>query len=86
MEYHPAIKDNGTMPLVAIQMDLQVVIQSNISQTEKDRYHMMSLVCGGKKKIQMNLFAKQKETHRYKKTNLCLLGGRVNRYILLHIK
>ena len=46
MDYHPAIKDNETMPLVGTQMDLEVVMQSNISQTEKDRYHMMSLICG----------------------------------------
>jgi len=67
MDYHPAIKDNETVPLVGTQMDLEVVTQSNVSQTEKDRYHMMSLICV-EKKIQMNQFPKQKETHRYKKT------------------
>ena len=85
MDYHPAIKDNETVPLVGTQMDLEVVTQSNVSQTEKDRYHMMSLICV-EKKIQMNLFPKQKETHRYKKTNLWLLGGWVNRDTLVYIK
>ena len=27
-------------------MDLEIVILSEISQTEKDKYHMISLICG----------------------------------------
>ena len=36
------------------------------SQTEKDSYHMIALICGIKilKMIQMNLFTKQKQPHR----------------------
>ena len=30
------------------------------SQTEKDKYHMISLICAILKKLQMNLFTKQK--------------------------
>ena len=36
------------------------------SQTEKDNYHMTSLICGVQK-IHKNLFTKQKQTHRYRK-------------------
>ena len=40
---------------------------SEASQTEKDKYHMISLTCGIYNGIQMNLFTKQKQTHRHRK-------------------
>ena len=36
-------------------------------QTETDRYHMMSLMCGIWNTIQMDLLTKQKQTHRNRK-------------------
>ena len=49
------------MPFAATWMDLETVILSKVSQTEKDKYHMISLICGiFKKRLQMNLFTKQK--------------------------
>ena len=52
------------MPFAAIWMDLEIIILSEISevsQTEKDKYHMILLVLESKKKrVQINLFAKQK--------------------------
>ena len=46
MAYHSAIKRNGVMPSVAIWMDLETVAQSEGSQKEKDKYHIMLLICG----------------------------------------
>ena len=43
MDYYSAIKKNKIMPFAAIWMDLEIVI---LSQTEKDKYHMISLICG----------------------------------------
>ena len=40
-------------------MYLKAVILSEVSQTEKDKSHMIELICGMKKKVQMNLSAKQ---------------------------
>ena len=37
MEYYLAIKKNEILPFV---------ILSEVSQTEKDKYYMMSLICG----------------------------------------
>ena len=34
------------MPLAAIQMDLEITILSEVSQTLKDKYHMISFICG----------------------------------------
>ena len=46
MEYYSAIKKNKIMPFTAKWMDLEIVILSEVSQTEKDKYHMISLICG----------------------------------------
>ena len=45
-------------------MDLEVIIVYEVSLTEKDKYHLISLICGIFKKIQLNLFTKQKQTCR----------------------
>ena len=39
-------KKNEIMPFAAIWMDLEIITLSEVSQTEKDKYHMMSLICG----------------------------------------
>ena len=44
MEYYSAIKKNE-MPFASMWMDLEIIILSETSQTEKDKYHMISLVC-----------------------------------------
>ena len=46
MEYYSAIKDNKIMPFVATWMQLEIIILSEVSQKEKDKYHMISLICG----------------------------------------
>ena len=39
-------KKNGIMPFGAIWMDLDIIILSDVSQTEKDKYHMLALIGG----------------------------------------
>ena len=39
-------KKNKIMSFAATWMDLEIVILSEVSQTEKDKYHMISLICG----------------------------------------
>ena len=46
MEYYSAIKKNEIMPFAATWMDLEIIILSEVSQTEKDKYHMILLICG----------------------------------------
>ena len=45
-EYYSAMKKNEIMPFVATWMDLEIVILSEVSQTEKKKYCMTSLLCG----------------------------------------
>ena len=46
MEHYSAIKNNEIIPFAATWMDLEIVILSEVSQTEKDKYHVISLICG----------------------------------------
>ena len=46
MEYHPAIIKNKIMPFAATRMELESVILREVSQTEKEKYCMASLMCG----------------------------------------
>ena len=46
MEYYLAIKENEIMPSEATWMDLEIVIQNKVSQIEKEKYHLTSLICG----------------------------------------
>ena len=46
MEYYSAIKKNEVMPLAATWMDLEIIILSEVSEKEKAKYHMISLICG----------------------------------------
>ena len=41
-----AIKKNEILPFVTTYMDLEGIRLSEISQTEKDKYHIISLICG----------------------------------------
>ena len=39
-------ENNEIWPFVATWMELESVMLSEISHTEKERYHMVSLLCG----------------------------------------
>ena len=42
---YSAIKKNKIMLLAATWMQLEIIILSKVSQKEKDKYHMISLIC-----------------------------------------
>ena len=44
MEYYSAIKKNEILPFAATWMDMEIIILSEVSQTEKDKY-MILLIC-----------------------------------------
>ena len=46
MEYYSAIKRNEIGTFVETWMDLETVIQSEVSQKEKNKYRILMHVCG----------------------------------------
>ena len=46
MEYYLAINKNQIMPFAATWIDLEIIILSEVNQTEKDKYHTISLISG----------------------------------------
>ena len=46
MEYYLAIKKNKIMPFAVTWMELETLILSKVSQKEKDKYHMISVISG----------------------------------------
>ena len=46
MEYYSAIKKNDIKPFAATWMELENLILSEMSQKDKDKYHMISLITG----------------------------------------
>ena len=58
MKYYSAMKKNKIMPFAAAWMDLEILILREVSQTEKDIYHLYEE--SKKKMIQINLFTRPK--------------------------
>ena len=46
MEYYSAIKKNEISPFAMTWMELEGITLSEISQSEKDNYQKISLICG----------------------------------------
>ena len=46
MEYYSTIKRNEIGPFVETWMDLEPVIQSEVSQNEKNKYRILTHACG----------------------------------------
>ena len=47
-------------------MQLEITTLSEGSQKEKDKYHMISLICGAQNMTETNLSTKQTQAHRYR--------------------
>ena len=46
MEYYTAITKKELFLFLTAWMDKEIIMLSEISQPEKDKYHMTSLICG----------------------------------------
>ena len=46
VEYYSAAKKKKVLPFVIVWMDLENLMLNEIRQSEKDKYHMISLICG----------------------------------------
>ena len=56
------------------QMDLGIIIRSEISHADKDTHRMISLICGIQNTTQMNSSLKQTQTYRHRE-QICGLQG-----------
>ena len=45
-DYYSVVKKTEIMQFAVTWMDLEIIILSEVSQTEKDKYHMIPLICG----------------------------------------
>ena len=64
MEYYSAIKKNKSLPFAATWMDLESTMLSEISQIEKEKYCMISPICGIQNHNKLMNTTKKKQTHR----------------------
>ena len=46
MEYYVSMRKNEILPFAAMWMELEGIVLSEISQSEKERYHTCLLICG----------------------------------------
>ena len=46
MEYYSAIKKNEIASFAKTWIDLETVIPSEVSQKEKNKYHILTHICG----------------------------------------
>ena len=83
------------MPFAVTWLDLEIIILNEISQTEKYKYHMISLICEIQKNDTNELIYKAEIDSQIQKTNSQLPKGRevgmnqefgINRYTLLYVK
>ena len=61
MQYFSVIMKNKIGSFVEMWLDLSSVIQNEVSRKEKNKYHVLTYICGIRKMVQMNLFARQQQ-------------------------
>ena len=69
MQYYLAIKKNVILTSATTHMDLQGIMLSEISQTEKDKYLMLLHICGIKKIKQTSEYNTKETRSQVERTN-----------------
>ena len=70
-------KNNKTMSFTTTWMNLELVILSEVNQSEEEIAYDIACIWNLKKMIQMYLFTQQKATHRLSKETYGGQGGRI---------
>ena len=70
MEYYSAIKRNKIGSFVEMWKDLQSIIQSEVSQKEKNKYRILTHICGIQKNGTDEPVCKAEIVTQMKKTNV----------------
>ena len=58
VDYYSSIKKNKIMSFAATWMDLEIITLSEVSQTKKDKYYVILLICVISKKATNELIYK----------------------------
>ena len=66
MECYSAIKRNTSESILMGWMNQESIIHSEVIQKKKDKYHVLTHICGSRKMVLMNLFAKQQWRKRHR--------------------
>ena len=72
IEYYSAIKWNKIVPFAETWIDPETVIQSEVSQKEKNKHRIISLICGIQKNGTDELIGKAEIESQMQRTNLWL--------------
>ena len=64
MEYYSAIKKNTFESVLMRWMKLEPIMQSEVSQKEKDQYSILTHMYGIKKMVMITLYVRQQKRHR----------------------
>ena len=75
MEYYSAIKRNEIGSFVEMWMDLETVIQSEVSQKEKNKYRILTHICGIWENGTDELVCKAEIETQMQRTNVWLPRG-----------
>ena len=75
MEYYSAIKRNGIGSFVEMWMDLETAIQSEVSQKEKNKYRILTHICGIWKHGIDELICKAEIETKTERTNVWITRG-----------
>ena len=77
MEYYSAIKKNSFESVLMRWMKLEPIIQSEVSQKDKDHYSILThIYTEFRKMVTITLYAKQKKRHRCTEQTSGLCGRR----------
>ena len=74
-EYYSAIKMNEMGSFLETWMDLETVTQSEVSQKEKNKYHILMHVCGTQKNGTDEPVCKAEIETQRQRTNIWTQGG-----------
>ena len=73
-DYYLVIKKNMILPYAATQTDWEGVMLSEISQMEKDKYCIITLICGIQKYNKLVNTRDKKQTRRYREQTMVTSG------------
>ena len=70
MEYYSAIKRDETWPFVETWINPESVVQSKVSQKEKNKYHTLTHICGIQKNDIDDLICKTEIERQTERANV----------------